>query len=179
MLTRIKDNLLTAFTAESAFPYLVSWLGLTFTVIYSYPHIAWFLGRMESTNAVNPHMGALAIELSIVGIQFGLIKQNVQRSRRRWLWAGLVFFGLFSLFANAYHATANGLQTERLVWSQLASLDIMDKLINPILGCWPPVATLIMSLMLPIQAPRRQRTPKKKAEPVVLRGQKSKREAVK
>lgn len=99
------------------------WLAYFLALFASVTHVAWAFSLLEEPGwEIVGWFAAVAIDVGLAALAYGIQQRKRAGRRARDLWAGVVFFAFISAFANVLHAVA--IETGKtVVWETFNTLD--------------------------------------------------------
>jgi hypothetical protein len=79
------------------------WLALVLALVGSLRHVAWTFSTLEGDNMVAGYIQAIAIDVGLFALAFGVQQRKRTGKSARWLWLGVVLFSAISAYANLLH----------------------------------------------------------------------------
>jgi len=85
---------------------IVLFLALFLALVGSMKHVAWAFATLESGDMIAGYIQAVAIDVGLFGLAFGIQQRKRERRSTRMLWGGVVLFSAVSTYANLLHGLA-------------------------------------------------------------------------
>lgn len=82
---------------------LALWIALLLALFGSLKHTAWSFSTLEGDNLALGYIQAVAVEIGLATLAFGIQQKKKQKRSTKWLWIGVASFSLISAYANLLH----------------------------------------------------------------------------
>jgi len=79
------------------------WIALLLALFGSLKHTAWSFSTLEGDNIALGYIQAVAVEIGLATLAFGIQQKKKQKRSTKWLWIGVGSFSLISAYANLLH----------------------------------------------------------------------------
>lgn len=79
------------------------WVALLLALLGSLQHTAWSFTTLEQGNLALGYIQAVAVEIGLAALAFGIQQKKKQKRSTKWLWIGVASFSLISAYANLLH----------------------------------------------------------------------------
>lgn len=76
------------------------YLALLLALLSSLRHVAFAFGTVNGGHWFESYLSAVAIDVGLLALAAGINQRKAQRRGARWLWAGVGFFSVISVYAN-------------------------------------------------------------------------------
>lgn len=95
------------------------WVALFGAMAGSLQHVAWSFATLSKGNLLSGYVQAIAVDIGIAALAFGIQRRKAQKRPTLWLWSGVILFCLVSTYANLVYGLEN--MSELLKAGALAS----------------------------------------------------------
>lgn len=79
------------------------WTALVLALLGSLQHVAWGFASLEDGNVYLGYVQAVAVDVGLFALTFGIQQRKRQKRSTRVLWFGVIVFGGISFYANLLH----------------------------------------------------------------------------
>jgi len=100
------------------------WLALIVALAGSLQHVAWAFATLEQNNLILGYVQAIAIDIGLTGLAFGIQQRKRDNRATSILWLGVIGFSAISTYANLMHGLVYRSDIGLHDWSWLAQADV-------------------------------------------------------
>jgi hypothetical protein len=96
------------------------WPALLLALAGSLSNLAWSFASVQDGNLVLGYIQAGAVDLGLIALAVGIAARRKVQRPTFWLWLGLGFFGVVSVFGNLAHGYAHAQEIAAPQWLSIA-----------------------------------------------------------